>query len=61
MGFTLEAYDLDPEGVALELLTQVHAVDARITVLFVQPKIARWLFHLSASEDINYGKGYQWM
>ena len=61
MGFTLEDYDLDPEGVALELLTQVQAVDASITVMFVQPRVVRWLFHLSVSKDINYGKGYQWM
>ena len=61
MAFKLEAYDLDPEGVALELLTQVNASGARITVMFVQPRVTRWLFHLSASKDINYGKGYQWM
>ena len=61
MAFKLEAYDLDPEGVALELLTQVNRSTARITVMFVQPRVTRWLFHLSASKDINYGKGYQWM
>lgn len=58
---TLERYDADNQGVAFEMLTILQAVNAKITVIFVQPRVVRWLLHLSSYNDMNYGKGYQWM
>lgn len=57
-GFKLGEFFDSPYENAKKLLLSLRDVDVRITAIFIQPKVQRWLFHVSFAESIQFGKGY---
>ena len=60
-GFKFSKFMETPYKSAKNLLLGLRAADVRITVMFTQPKVQRWLFRASYLERINFGEGYLWM